>query len=335
MCVRIRFGYLYMKEIIMQPNIFKNIVQKFLQGKASKQEKKLLENFEKRMINKNQNRVFPFSEIEKKIHNEISTEVFRTIEKPSYNWKRWVAVASFLVFLSCGVLYLILNTNDTLQEQTLQSITISTPENEERTIFLEDSTKVVLSSGSSLTHPQKFSNNIREVSLKGEAFFEVTRNKHKPFVVKSGAVSTEVLGTSFNIKAFQEQKDVRVTLISGKVNIHSKDSQKILSPGEQLVYEKQSNTTIIKKIDIKDFLDMKNGILRFNDATLTQVVEKLENFYNVNISTEVKNEENCRVTGTFNNEKLDVVLKQILFVHQQLSQENINSNYIVIKGVCN
>ena len=90
-----------------------------------------------------------------------------------------------------------------------------------------------------------------------------------------------------------------------------------------------------KKIDLEDFFDMKNGVLRFDSATLSEVVEKLEEFYNVKISLNLQNENLCQVTGVFHKEELDVVLRQIAFVHQGIIFEKVSNEHIIVKGVCN
>lgn len=313
---------------------FKNIIRRFLQGTVSKEDEKILENFENQMIDRNSKSVSFSDETKKQIYENVSAEIFNRVEMP-FNWKRWAVVASFFILLSSGFLYFILNDNKVKKEKSLEYITITTQKNEKREILLEDGTKITLYDESSLIFPKKFSANIRSVSLSGEAFFEVAKNQLKPFVVISEDIQTQVFGTSFNIEAYQRQKNIKVTLASGKVGVQSSEGQQILSPGEQLIYDKSSKKMTSKKIDLEDFFDMKNGVLRFDSATLSEVVEKLEEFYNVKISLNLQNENLCQVTGVFHKEELDVVLRQIAFVHQGIIFEKVSNEHIIVKGVCN
>lgn len=323
-----------MNIVIMDILTFKNIIRRFLQGTASKEDEKILENFENQMIKKSSKSISFSDETKEQIYQNVSTEIFNRAETP-FNWKRWAVVASFFILLGSGFLYFILNDDMAKKEQSLEYITITTQKNEKREILLEDGTQITLYDKSSLIFPKKFSANIRSVSLSGEAFFEVTKNQQKPFIVISENIQTQVFGTSFNVEAYQKQKNIKITLTSGKIAVQSSDSQQILSPGEQLIYDKSSKKMISKKIDLEDFLDMKNGILRFDSATLSEVAEKLEEFYNIKISLNLQNENLCQVTGVFHKEELDVVLRQIAFVHQGIIFEKVSNEHIIVKGICN
>lgn len=314
---------------------FKNIVGRFLKGKASNQDKKILQEFENQMITKNK---LPSSlaEIKNEIFENISAEI---LTKPTtvslFRWKRWAAVASFLILAGVGFSLFFQNDEKIPNKQPMGVLTIATKKNEQQEILLEDGTKITLYGESTLTYPENFSEKIRSVSLSGEAFFEVAKNKEKPFVVTSQHIETQVLGTSFNIKAYEHQSNIKVTLTSGKVNVVSENQQVTLSPSEQVIYNKSSEVMTTQKIDLQEFTNMKNGILRFSEASLGQVAEKLEDFYNVKISLNIPQESRCQITGTFQKEKLDVVLRQIAFIHQGISYEKISDKHIVIKGLCN
>lgn len=317
---------------------FKDIVGRFLKGKASNQDEKILQEFENQMIEKGQSSVFQNETQAEKLRDEIFQVVSKEIKKPIVMWKRVAVAASVLLLIGIGgwAVFFSDTTNQAKEEVVVnQFFTIKTKQEEQRQITLEDGTKITLYGESSLTYPEKFSENIRKISLSGEAFFEVTKNEKKPFVVTSQNIETQVLGTSFNIKAYEHQNNIKVTLTSGKVNVVSENQQVTLSPSQQVIYNKSSEVMTIQKVDLQELTDMKNGILRFSEASLWQVAQKLEDFYNIKISLNIPQESRCQITGTFQKEKLDVVLRQIAFIHRGIFYEKISDKHIVIKGLCN
>lgn len=336
MCVIPCFWYLCMKIVIMGIRTFKNSIEKFLQGKATEKDKNILQQFENKMVERNISKVFHSQEQSEAIEKEISANVFNVIQKPVFLWKRVVVAASMLILVGTALLFFFLRNNSskiTEQNIVIQEVTMKTKENEQRQITLEDGTKITLYGESSLTYPKKFSENIRKVSLSGEAFFEVARNEKKPFVVHSQNIETKVLGTSFNIKAYENQEDIKVTLVSGKVNVCAENQQVTLSPSQQVIYNKVSEVMTSKNIDLQLFTEMKNGILRFEEASLEDFAEKLEDFYNTKVLVKVKNIKKYQITGVFNKEKLNVVLQQMLFIHRNLSVEKLSKNQVVIKEI--
>lgn len=339
MCVTKCFRYLCMKSSNMNIEKFKHIVQKYLQGKISDKEKNILQKFENQMIDKNISEAFSSEEEIKQIQKEISDKVFRSVsKKKTIVWQKWAIAASFLLLFGIGILYILMRKDFEgliTSEKNIAEIEITTQKNERQEVTLSDGTKVMLSPESTLRYPTEFSTEIRKVFLSGEAYFDVVRNEQQPFVVISKNIETQVLGTSFNVRAYDGQEQIKVTLASGKVRVSDAKNQIILSPSQQLVYEKSSQMMTLKNIDLEDFAQMRNGILRFEEMTLRQVVEKLEDFYNVRISLQVQNSEKYYVTGVFKKEDIRVILEQICFVHQGITYEKITDKHIVIKGMCN
>src|SRR5690606_33837898 len=124
-------------------------------------------------------------------------------------------------------------------------------------VTLPDGTQVNLNYESQLKFPKVFEGNIRKVELIGEAFFEVVKNDTMPFIVKTGDVETEVLGTSFNIRSYERGQTAEVSLVTGKVKIHYidgsiKKESTHLSPGEQLSYNRNSGQTVKSTFDLEE-----------------------------------------------------------------------------------
>lgn len=156
---------------------------------------------------------------------------------------------------------------------------------ERRRIVLEDGSVVWLNAQSKLSYPVSFGKNIREVSLEGEGYFEVFRDTERPFIVRSGAIITKVLGTSFNIKAYREDPTASIAVLTGKVQVNSKESTIQITPDQQVLYTRK-NGNIIKQdgIDAKAKITWKDGKIQFRNVLLADVVKTLQRNYTVDIT---------------------------------------------------
>lgn len=186
------------------------------------------------------------------------------------------------------------------QPVELAMIERSNPNGQRSKIILADSSVVYLGAGSRLRYPERFSAGKREISLYGEAFFEVTKNPKKPFIIHTGAVSTRVLGTSFKIEAFKN-KPLTVEVATGKVRVDRfkagrAESLAILTPGQRVVYF--NGKAITRPIDVADVTGFKTAQLAFRNAALTEICETLCRWYNVEISFKNKRKSLDRMTLT-------------------------------------
>mgnify|MGYP000909380568 FL=1 len=318
----------------MKPYIFRNIIRKFLQGNTSTDEDKTLKDFENELLAKNATEVFAHTSAEK-VHNEISKEINKKLftQRSLYRW----SVAAAVLLLVIGIAswgWFFSSSTPTVMNSTTQWLSASATQGETLTLTLPDGSTAILNSGSNLRYPATFARKKREVQLDGEAFFEVTPNPKKPFIVKTEILTTEVLGTSFNIEAFPSQNEVRVTLVTGKVRVQAGAQQCELHPSQQAVFQKTTQQIQVQTVATNDFTDWKEGILRFRESSLPTVVQKIEKHYGVQIRLEVENAERCYLSGTFVKEDLNVVLKQLTFIHSGLNYEYIDSQHLVLKGTC-
>lgn len=160
---------------------------------------------------------------------------------------------------------------------------MANPYGQRSEIILPDKSEVFLGAGSKLTVPEKFTGDLREVKLEGEAFFQVTKNPLKPFVIHTGTVQTRVLGTSFKIEAFNN-KPLVVAVATGKVRVdrywgHNHQSLAILTPGQTVTYNE--GKSILGTIAIYDVLSWKDGRQVFKNRPLKDITDVLERWYNV------------------------------------------------------
>lgn len=179
-------------------------------------------------------------------------------------------------------------------------------------ITLPDGTTICLNAGSRLKYPDKFKENTREVTLTGEAFFKVAHDSSKPFIIHSGKIKTTVLGTSFNVKAYTEDKSVKITVVSGKVGVvptTSRHPAVLLTSNMQMVYNKTSQTLLTEKIDdASSVISWQQGKLQYHNTPLFDVLADVQRKYNVEIRAD-KNLLNCTLYADFNNMPLEKVLK--------------------------
>lgn len=184
---------------------------------------------------------------------------------------------------------------------------------ETRSIRLPDQTEVVLNRYSSLTYPERFRGRERSVQLKGEAYFEVSKDAEHPFMVKAEAVMVQVLGTHFNIEAYPEDTQVKTTLLEGSVGVSLTDraeEQLILSPNESAIYNKEYNSlTLHPEEDAAEEIVWRDGRLLFKSVPLQDIARQLSNAFHTDIRIEGPALQSYRMTATFNDgETLDEIL---------------------------
>ena len=161
--------------------------------------------------------------------------------------------------------------------------TIVIPRKGEYKIVLSDGSAIWLNAESKLKYPQKFIGKERRVFLTGEAYFEVTHDKNKPFIVETEAQELTVLGTKFNISAFNDESAVLSTLVSGsvKINVKNTDLQVLLIPGQQAIVDKKSQTLNVASVDVTEVTAWKEGFFSLENVTMEEFLHKLSRWYDV------------------------------------------------------
>jgi len=155
-------------------------------------------------------------------------------------------------------------------------------------LVLNDGSHVWLNAGSSLTYPVAFIGKDRKVSITGEAYFEVTKDS-RPFTVSKGDMKVEVLGTHFNVNAYDDESDIKITLLEGSVNVLPRASARgtVIKPGQQAKVA-NSQLSIVNNIDVEAVMAWKNGLFSFNRADLPTVMRQLSRHYDVEVQYEGK-----------------------------------------------
>ncbi|WP_295711120.1 FecR domain-containing protein [Mucilaginibacter sp.] len=189
--------------------------------------------------------------------------------------------------------------------------TLSTPRGGEYQVVLPDGTHVWLNSASSISYPVEFAGNERRVKLTGEAYFEVAKNKDKPFYVNSNNVQVRVLGTHFNISAYNDDDELKATLLEGSVQVSKNNSQSLLKPGQQAVINNGADMIRVSQANINEVMAWKNGYFIFNDDNIATILKKVSRWYDVDVEQK-GNFEGQHFGGTFYRTKgIDELLKNL------------------------
>lgn len=217
--------------------------------------------------------------------------------------------------------------------------TLIVPYGKRSKITLSDGTIAHLNAGTQFVFPEKFIGSKRTVFLSGEAFFEVSANKEKPFIVRTieDKLSVEVVGTKFNVSAYPSDGEILTVLTEGKVNVVEKDVFKnrrtALIPGQLATWNKDNNQTNVKEVNTDHYTLWIEGLLYFESEPISNVIKKLERFYNINI---VHDKTSSKFIDTSISGKLDLkdelkfTLENLMAI-TEFSFEKIDNKRYMIK----
>lgn len=151
-------------------------------------------------------------------------------------------------------------------------------------ITLSDGTKIWVNSSTTIIYPNVFDENRREIYVNGEAFLDVVRDVEKPFYVKTDQMSVRVLGTSFNVCAYPEDFQQQIVLVEGQVEVQTQNSSaEVLAPEQMYEYDKQTDRSEVKIVDVCDYISWKDGYYRFRSQQLSELFKRLSRYYAVQI----------------------------------------------------
>ncbi|WP_134088506.1 FecR family protein [Olivibacter sp. XZL3] len=168
-----------------------------------------------------------------------------------------------------------------------KSNTLSTPKGGQYQVILSDGTKVWLNAASSLSYPTVFTGNERKVLLKGEAYFEVAKNEKQPFKVLTDRQELVVLGTHFNINSYEDEPDIKTTLLEGSVKVSALQTKQtiLLKPGEQSALKK-SGKLKVDQINAENAVAWKSGLFQFQGSSIQEALRQMARWYDITIDFE-------------------------------------------------
>lgn len=203
------------------------------------------------------------------------------------------------------------------------------PNGKRSTLILEDGTKVWVNAGSRVVYPVAFAGGKREIYVNGEIFLEVTPDKKRPFVVKTKEMEVQVLGTSFNVTAYETDRSASVVLVNGAVVIDTKDKENVcLTPNNMFSYhEGESN---IKEVDVNNYILWREGLYTYKSENLSVILDRLSRYYGKSISYK-QDIAALKCSGKLDmQEDLEVVLDGLCQT-APVKYKKIGNEYVLVK----
>ncbi|WP_299580539.1 FecR domain-containing protein [uncultured Sunxiuqinia sp.] len=335
------------------PHNIDQLILKYLEGYIAANEWTELESWlqestENQAYLEEMQSVWLAAETELQITPDVLDQEWKKLERrnfssqsPTINWLRWTKIAAVFI-LGATLSWGISNYQTNHYFAQLEESVISAPMGAKSTISLPDGSTVILNAGSVLKYSGDFGKDDREVSLEGEAFFEVAQDKSKRFQVRTSDITVKAYGTKFNVKSYADERTIETTLVEGSVSIVKNRTQKtkpeelFLKPHEQLVFYKATSQTqtietqnqpasqpdtvrekkpekilISKGIDPKLFTSWTEDRLIMKSEPMQKMIVKIERKYNVKIHFEDADLKDFRFSGIIENETLENVLAAI------------------------
>ena len=213
-------------------------------------------------------------------------------------------------------------TNLNKEDKELVFNSITTPRGGEYQLVLPDGTKVWLNAASSIRFPVAFVGKERRVTITGEAYFEVAKDKNKTFIVSSSTMDIEVLGTHFNVSSYQDDPVVKTTLLEGAVKINSKKSVVFLVPGQQSQLNDRGQLSVKEGVDLSREIAWTKGQFNFNSNTIQEIMKQLGRWYDVEVVYQ----------GKTSNETFSAIIKRSSNVSQVLKLMESSGVKFTIEG---
>lgn len=272
----------------------------------------------------------------KKVREKQHQKVFNLPYK--YNRKKLapsLSIAASITLILGFLLFYAINTDEKITPSEIvesnlsEIIEITTKNNLHQEIKLPDGSIVFLNTGSQITYPKIFNDSIREVTLIGEAFFDVAHNKSKPFIVKTEEFNIKVLGTTFNVKSYPEDKQIETVLVTGKVELIRKEEKLVLlAPSQKAIFDKEKKKIKITPSTSEDATAWKIGKLVFKETPFQQVVIDIQRKYNKKIIINSPKLLDYKYTGTFDDVTIEEVI-QLLTISSPITY-TLETNKIIL-----
>lgn len=320
----------------MNQHEFDKLLEKYLAGECDSEEEQLIWDWQENMLKNSQ--ILLNSDEKEAIKNRLWNRIYNNTIGGTYTYEedeegttnrglkilKW-GIAAMLV-IGLANIFLIMKNNDAkaIAEATAvtqaSDIEVKNTSATDSEIKLEDGTVVTLKKNSSISYPKHFGQKTRNVYLKGEAFFKVKRNPNAPFIVHTGELVTEVLGTSFNVKSYDNSKAIEVSVTSGRVSVYevsekspTKKNGVILTPNQKVVFDKSSKKIMPGIVENPVVLTVSPTKIDFifEDTPLSQVLQKLKNVYGIEIILENQDLNHCELTADLNDLPLNTQLELI------------------------
>ena len=323
----------------LKQNTYKSLVFKFLQGEATVAEQRIVEEWmaqdvaNKKFFDTQRGLILlttrkpvtydvdrAWEKVQRRMAH-VSETTAPVVPVVSLYRKKIIQIASVSGIAALFVMAIgwfgVLNNTNTSHPSMLQ---VSSNKAVIDEMLLPDGTSVSLNTHSVINYPEQFAGDMREISIFGEAFFEVKPDVLHPFIIHTSGLDIRVVGTSFNVEAFPGAGFVKVAVSTGKVLVYpsgaNPENGTLLQAGETATYSQASGKLLKGVVDDLNFLSWKTGILTFRETRLADVFEALEKKYDTNFTVDNPAVLNERLTARFESETLDQVLETLALIFE-------------------
>ncbi|SHG57904.1 FecR family protein [Pedobacter caeni] len=298
-----------------------DLLKRYSNGYCTEEEKTAVEYWLEYGDEEPENPVPENTALEEEIWNEMIRDARPVVQRYHFRHFAWLAAAASILIVMG--LFLFHDSGASEQPETLN--TLNVPNGRQVTLKLADHSVICLSGGSSIRYPRSFDGSSREVTLlEGEAFFNISHDSTKPFLVHTSSSSIRVLGTKFNVGNSRNSDQVFVTLTEGSIRFQTKTGKSaLLKPGQQLVFlKKQQLIQAVTPIDTSMATSWTKGLLWFDHTPVSDVLEKLERHYGVIFYNPKGLKLDAKVTAKFHEQPISRVLGLIEnFTNLHFSQQ--------------
>lgn len=329
----------------MKKENIKILFERYLEGKTNQEEEKIVLDYLADQANEDSE----FHQVMEKVWDKQAKKTDYSAEAEQGLVRIWSKVeerepksnplyaifkyaAAIVVIISAALAWYTYQKVQKPAQIAITYFTKTTLKGEKVKLILPDSSIVYLSAGSKLIWPSRFiKGSLRNIRLEGEAFFEVKRDTTSPFVVHSGQMQTQVLGTSFNIYAYPQDHTFSVAVRTGKVSVSANSQGKmkqlsLLTPGMKLFYYLNKQNYSLGSEPITDINSWIKNNFVFKDASLPNILRSLERYYNVNIELQSNQLSKCRFNATFSNKSINDVMEEIHIMSGKHIDYKIDTN---------
>lgn len=339
MCVNLACRYLYSNHVIMTKQEFFELADRYSMYQCTEEEKKLYEDFCNQMSDQDALKSWDMDEMEAtriRLLSNLDARMSINEVPQKQSWKPVLSIAASVVLI-LGMAWFFYQQNQAadVEQPSVQLVEKQTRAGQKLSVTLPDGSKVRLNAESEISYFENFSKSSREVHLKGEAFFEVVKNPKKPFRVITEGMTTTVLGTSFNVDAYEQTE--KVTVATGKVEValrkkHKANGTKVyITPKEQAAMTANGDGLMVNTVELEDILAWKENKLVFRNVSLLEASQELEKWFGVEINFANDKIKECKFSNVYSNEALENILKELKFI-LNVEYEMSDNNTITLTG---
>ncbi len=279
-------------------------------------------------------KTFDYEELLGRVKQRIKESTPLRVRRTGFKYIRYAVEIAAVVVLAVGLAFFMRPSAEQVVKPFPvhdEVVEIYNPKGLRTAIILPDSSKVTLNADSKITYLRRFADDNRTVTIEGEAYFEVSKDSTRPFIVQAHQAKMVVLGTTFNVRSYDDEQYIETTLIEGSLKVDVGATEELLVPGKRISINKKSQKSIIQEVNTHNTIGWMNGKLYFHSLAFPEIANILERAYNVNIEVANSTLRQKKFSGKFENgENIGQILEVIKLSVHFTSVYDKRTNTIVI-----